>query len=116
MLESVYGGWLRSLTEREFDGPFSALLRSAGFHDVVFCHGQYEFGKDFIAKRDHEGEKIQYGFQLKAGDITGSQWDKMYAQLDQLPNRLMVHPNFDTARTAIPGFDGPIRSNFLTQV
>ena len=55
MLDDVIGNYIDSLTEREFDAPFMALLRLHGFDDIHFLHGSFEFGKDFIAKRTEDG-------------------------------------------------------------
>ncbi len=55
MLDDVIGNYIDSLTEREFDAPFEALLRLHGFNDIHFLHGCFEFGKDFIAKRAEDG-------------------------------------------------------------
>jgi len=72
MLENVLGNYLDSLDgkEREFDAPFIALLRANSFSDIHFTHGQYEFGKDFIAKGyDDEGVWCQFVFQTKGGEL-----------------------------------------------
>ncbi len=69
MLADAIGNYVNSLTEREFDAPFTALLRLHGFTDIHFLHGPFEFGKDFIAKRLEDGVEYQYAFQTKAGDI-----------------------------------------------
>ena len=63
MLADAIGNYLDSLTEREFDAPFMALLRLQGFTDVHLLHGAFEFGKDFIAKRIEDGNQLQYTFQ-----------------------------------------------------
>jgi len=65
MLDDVIGNYIDSLTEREFDAPFMALLRLHGFFDIHFRHGSFEFGKDFIAKRVEDGKPYQYTFQTR---------------------------------------------------
>jgi len=95
VLEGVVAAYLESLSEREFDVPFMALLRHDGFYDVHLLHGQYEFGKDFIAKRDDAGEQHQYAFQTKAGDLTASDWTKIRPQIDELRTSALGHPEFD---------------------
>lgn len=50
MLADVIASYIDSLTEREFDAPFLALLRLQGFTDIHFLHGPFEFGKDFNRK------------------------------------------------------------------
>ena len=80
-----------AVTEREFDAP----LLAAGFTDVHFLHGVFEFGKDFIAKgpKPPDGDTgtgnpalwvpHQFALQSKAGDLGE-------ARLDGL-----AHPSFD---------------------
>ena len=58
MLANVVESYLDSLEEREFDAPFMALLRALGFWDIHLLHGPFEFGKDLIAKGNHEGQTI----------------------------------------------------------
>src|SRR5271155_5769467 len=95
MLASVIGSYVDSLTEREFDVPFLALLRLHDFTDIHFLHGAFEFGKDFIAKRVEGGVQFQYAFQTKAGDIGLSEWNQCRGQIDMLRTDALAHPNFD---------------------
>jgi hypothetical protein len=95
MLAAAFGNWVSQLTERGFDESFISLLRAHGFYDIHFRHGQFEFGKDFVAKRDEEGRTVQYAFQSKAGDINGSDWDSIYAQLEELTSGQNVPAGFD---------------------
>ncbi len=95
MLTDVIANYLESLTEREFDAPFMALLRLQDFTDVHFLHGPFEFGKDFIAKRNEDGQSRQYSFQTKAGDINLADWGGCRAQIDMLRTNSLAHPNFD---------------------
>lgn len=69
MLDGVIDRYLQGVSEREFDMPLMALLVSRQFFDVHKIHGAYEFGKDFIAKRSHDGIVHQYAIQSKAGDL-----------------------------------------------
>jgi hypothetical protein len=78
MLAAAFENWIRTLRERDFDDTFLELLRAAGFYDLHFTHGQYEFGKDVIAKL-RGAPPVQYAFQSKAGDIGGSDWDRRTA-------------------------------------
>ena len=96
MLANVLGAYLDSIKEREFYLPFATLLRASGFNDVHFTHGNVEFGKDFIAKSDENGTTIQYSFQLKAGDVSQSNWrnDIMGQMLESVLLGLS-HPSFD---------------------
>src|ERR1035441_6015090 len=95
LLTDAIGSFLDSLTEREFDAPFMALLWLQGFTDVHLLHGAFEFGKDFIAKRVEEGQQHQYTFQTKAGDINLSDWGGCRAQIDMLRTNSAAHSNFD---------------------
>ncbi|MGC2162701.1 MAG: hypothetical protein WA634_12380 [Silvibacterium sp.] len=95
MLSDVIGSYVDSLTEREFDAPFIALLRLQGYGDIHFLHGPFEFGKDFIAKRTEEGRRYQYAFQTKAGDINLREWSACRGQIDMLRTNSLAHPNFD---------------------
>jgi hypothetical protein len=95
MLADVIGNYIDSLTEREFDAPFIALLRLHGFTDIHFLHGSFEFGKDFIAKRKEGELDYQYTFQTKAGDLGLSAWKECRGQIDMLRVNSLAHPNFD---------------------
>ena len=97
MLDAVIGNYLDGLTEREFDGPFMALLRAHGFTDIHFLHGAYEFGKDLIAKRSESGVTKQYAFQTKAGDIGLADYRVIRGQIDDLRRNSLGHPNYDAA-------------------
>jgi hypothetical protein len=95
LLSDAIGSYVDSLSEREFDAPFIALLRLYGFEEIHFLHGAFEFGKDFIAKRTEEGVRVQYTFQTKAGDINLSEWNACRGQIDMLRTNSLAHPNFD---------------------
>lgn len=97
MLADAIGNYVDSLTEREFDAPFMALLRLHGFTDIHFLHGPFEFGKDFIAKHVEEDVQYQYAFQTKAGDIGIPEWNQCRGQIDMLRTNALAHPNFDKA-------------------
>jgi hypothetical protein len=97
MLAAAIGNYVDSLSEREFDVPFIALLRLHGFTDIHFLHGAFEFGKDFIAKRKEDGIEYQYAFQTKAGDLGLSEWKECRGQIDMLRVNSLAHPNFDKA-------------------
>jgi hypothetical protein len=94
LLDDVVGSFLDSVGEREFDAPLMALLRSHGFTDIHFVHGQYEFGKDVIAKSE-DGAPVQYVLQSKAGDLGLSQWTGIRGQIDLLRTNELSHPSFD---------------------
>ena len=93
MIGDVVGSFLDSLSERELDVPLQAVLHANGFTDVVFLHGQYEFGKDAIAKG--EAGAVQYVFQSKAGDLALADWASGVPQLDLLRKSELAHPSFD---------------------
>lgn len=92
-LEDVLAGYLDRVTEREFDGPFIAFLRASGYDDIHQLHGAYEFGKDFIAKRDG----FQWTFQTKAGDMPMAKWRTVRSQVEEMIWNDIAHPSFDTA-------------------
>lgn len=94
MLADAIGNYVDSLTEREFDAPFIALLHLHRFTDIHFLHGPFEFGKDFIAKRVEGGVQYQYAFQTKAGNIGISEWNQCRGQIDLLRTDALAHPNF----------------------
>ncbi|MBA7716171.1 hypothetical protein ES703_125236 [subsurface metagenome] len=96
MLANVLGAYLDSIKEREFYLPFATLLRASGFNDVHFTHGNVEFGKDFIAKSDENGTTVQYSFQLKAGDVSQSDWrNDIMGQMLESALLGLSHPSFD---------------------
>ena len=95
MLAAAFAGWLKHLSERGFDESFVCLLRANGYFDIHFRHGQFEFGKDFAAKRREDGGVTQYGFQSKAGDIGGSEWSSIFSQLDELTSGRLSPAGFD---------------------
>ena len=96
MLGVAFESWISRLSEREFDGSFLSLLRAHGFYDVHFTHGAYEFGKDFVAKRN-EPTPVQYAFQSKAGGGDGAAWNKLSGQLIELAGEKLAHVSFDAA-------------------
>jgi hypothetical protein len=95
LLDVVVGNFLDSVTEREFDPALLALLRSQGFDDVHLIHGQFEFGKDAIAKGGEP--RSQHSIQSKAGNIGLADWTAMRGQLDMLRLNELAHPSFDRA-------------------
>jgi hypothetical protein len=94
LLRNVLEEYINTLNEREFDTPFLTLLLQQGFYDIHYLHGNYEFGKDFIAKRAENNEAIQYLFQSKAGDIDLPDWRKIRMQIDDMRTSILAHPNF----------------------
>lgn len=94
-LADAVAGYVESLTERELDAPFLALLHRLGFAKVHLVHGPFELGKDFIAQRDEDGVRYQYCFQSKAGDIGGPGWRELRGQLHDIRTGTVVHPDFD---------------------
>lgn len=97
MLDDVLGNYLDTLTEREFDAPFLAMLRARGYYDVHFLHGAFEFGKDFIAKIDSATGTYQVSFQTKGGNIGINDWRGARGQIDEMRTNNLAHPNFDTS-------------------
>lgn len=95
MLADAVAAYVENLTERELDAPLLALLYRLGFDHVHLVHGQYEFGKDVIARRAEEGVDYQYCLQSKAGDLTVGAWRNVAQQIDAMRKGSVVHPDFD---------------------
>lgn len=95
MLRSVLENFVDTLSEREFDIPLLCLLLNDGFHDIHYLHGNFEFGKDFIAKKVKDGTPVQYVFQSKAGDIDLRGWRELKTQVDEMRTNYLAHPNYD---------------------
>jgi hypothetical protein len=73
-----------------------ALLVSRRFYDIHKLHGVFEFGKDFIAKREDEGVVCQYAIQSKAGDINLRSWrTEVRPQIDEARYNNIAHPSYD---------------------
>ena len=103
MLRAVLADFLSSLPdERAFDEPFKALLRQRGFYDIHLLHGAFEFGKDFIAKKDTAGSPQQWVFQTKAGNIGKSDWQGIRSQLEEIRTNSLGHPNLDKNCPPVP--------------
>lgn len=99
MLDATIGGFLDTVTEREFDPVIIALLAARGFYDIHFIHGSFEFGKDILAKRADPatGEAHQYAIQSKAGDIGLPEWRAVRPQLEESEYNTLGHPSFDAS-------------------
>lgn len=95
MLDAVAGNFLQTITEREFDAPFMALLRAHGYYDIHFLHGSFEFGKDYIARRLENGVECQFVFQAKAGNLGLGEWTQGLGQIEMLRRNRYAHPSFD---------------------
>ncbi|HEY0712549.1 MAG TPA: restriction endonuclease, partial [Polyangia bacterium] len=91
MLDDAVAAFLDTVGEREFDEPLMALLRAEGYTDVRLVHGQTEFGKDVIAKKDGE----QWVFQSKAGNLNLAQFRPVRDQLYDLRTSALSAPGFD---------------------
>jgi hypothetical protein len=98
MLRNVIEDYLTSTKELQFFLPFTELLELCGYHDIHVIHSSVEFGKDIIAKKQINGETIQFTFQLKIGDINLPRFrDQIQSQLIQALTNKLSHPNFDRA-------------------
>lgn len=95
LLRSVLENYVNTLTEREFDVPLLCLLLCNGFYDIHYLHGMFEFGKDFIAKRNDNGVATQYVFQSKAGNIDLNAWRDLQTQINEMRTNYLAHPNYD---------------------
>ncbi len=98
MLDDAVAAFLDSVGERAFDESLIAILRAEGFTDIHLVHGQREFGKDIIARKDGE----QWCWQSKAGNIGQSDWRSLTGQLDELRLANLGHGSFDTELTRRP--------------
>lgn len=65
-------------------------------------HGQFEFGKDFIAKLSNEEGLTQCAFQSKAGNIDGVAWREVRNQLEDIRANALAHPSFDQRSRCLP--------------
>lgn len=93
MLDDAVAAYLDAIvSERAFDESLLAIIRSQGFTDVHLVHGQREFGKDVIGRRDGE----QWAWQSKIGNIGQSQWRELVGQIDELRLVNLGHGAFDT--------------------
>jgi hypothetical protein len=115
MLDDAIAGFLAAVTEREFDEPLLALLRVAGFFDIHYLHGSYEFGKDLIAKAERGAVETQFVIQSKAGDLNLKDWTSISGQLDLLRNDRHAHPSFDPTlpRQAVLVLTGRLKGGAL---
>lgn len=103
MLRNVLAVYLDAVKERDFDLPFISLLSTLGFFDIHKTHGTAEFGKDFIAKKDEDGQIFQYSFQVKAGNISQTDWNSgIQGQMLLSVLSGLNHPNFDKNLQHIP--------------
>lgn len=91
MLDDAVAAFLDAVGEREFDEPLMALLRAEGYTDVRLVHGETEFGKDVIAKKDGE----QWVLQSKAGNMNLTQFKPVREQLYDLRMSDLSAPGFD---------------------
>jgi len=96
LLRNVLVNYISTLTEREFDIPLLCILFKNGFYDIHFTHGSFEFGKDFIAKKNVEGKVVQYAFQSKGGNVGVSEWGNIRWQIEEGRINPLSHPSFDT--------------------
>ena len=96
MLRSVIENYLTSIEELEFFLPFQQLLEAQNYYDIHLIHSSIEFGKDFIAKRKHDEEEVQYIFQVKAFDIDLNKFRReVMPQLLECYINNLSHPNFN---------------------
>lgn len=91
MLDDAVAAFLDAVGEREFDEPLMALLRAEDYTDVRLVHGETEFGKDVIAKKDGE----QWVLQSKAGNMNLTQFKPVREQLYDLRMSDLSAPGFD---------------------
>lgn len=96
MLKNVLEDYLTSISEIQFFIPFKLLLEAKGFYDIHQTHGNVEFGKDFIAKKEEAGLRKQYVFQLKVGNIDLNKFrNEIQPQLLEACTNTLSHPSYD---------------------
>ena len=101
MLERVVDDWLSSTTEREFQVPFAQLLAFEGYGVVHIAspHGPMEQGKDILAVSP---DGTPCAFQLKAGNLTLSDWrnpeQPLKGQVEDLLDLAIDHPSLPKPR------------------
>lgn len=95
MLRNALVNYIETLNERQFDIPLLCILWKNGFHDIHFTHGGFEFGKDFIAKKEEGGKTVQYVFQSKGGNIGLADWGQIRWQIEEARINPLSHPSFD---------------------
>lgn len=82
--------------ERAFDSTLIALLAGSGFFHVHFSRGPFEFGKDFVAKKNEDAITYQYAIQSKVGHANLSEWRVIRQQmLDTVISGIGGGPSFD---------------------
>ncbi|PLR94594.1 hypothetical protein [Bacillus sp. T33-2] len=96
MLRNVLAGYVETLRERDFDIPLLCILLKNEFFDIHFLHGAFEFGKDFIAKKQEGDKIIQYVFQSKGGNIGLADFGQVRWQLEEARMNPIAHPSFNT--------------------
>ena len=113
MLKSVIENYLKSVTEFNFFNVFRCLLERKGYSDIHFTHGNIEFGKDFICKKDN----AQYVIQIKAKDIDINIFRReIKPQLLQALTERVSHPNLDDSMNYKVIFVNTGRLNSPTQI
>lgn len=101
MIERIVENWLTNTNEREYQIPFCQVLVTQGYKVLhLSSHGQMEQGKDIIAT-DYQG--IPCGFQLKTGDIDGTEYRKIKGEIQELVEIPINYPGIpkDCKRRAI---------------
>jgi hypothetical protein len=93
-LADAVAAYVESLSERELDVPFMAMLRHEGFANVHLTHGAYEFGRDVVGQRVEDGQIVQYCFQSKAGDLGARAWREVNLQVHAMRVVNVAHPGF----------------------
>lgn len=96
MLARIVENWLTNTGELGYQAAFSQLLTNEGYrilHGPV--HHPYEHGKDLVA---FSPEGNLHAFQLKGGDISLSEMDKLQGQLFTLAGTAVTYPGVDPPR------------------
>ena len=116
IIERAIENWLINTNERSYQIPFCQILLSQGYEILYISpHGPLEMGKDIIAISP-EGNTVAY--QLKRGDLTLKEWDKIQREIYDLIDQKCKHPNVDKSKphTSFIVTNGDIKDNVFQRI
>lgn len=100
MKERLADDWLSRINERGYDVAFCQVLLSEGKRVLRAGHSPVEHGKDVIATS--ADQSIVWAYQLKTGDITLKEVQKLQGQLSMLVETRPMFPGLPTTFTYRP--------------
>jgi hypothetical protein len=93
LIERIVENWLTKVNEKGYQVPFCQCLVSKGYKVLhLSSHGQMEQGKDIISI-DEVGNPC--AFQLKSGDIDGTEFRKIKGEIEELVEIPINFPGID---------------------